>query len=410
MSDAANWQTVTRPGESRGMAGSGGNVPDLKQTGTIGTKRALALMLIATVLLLTLSGLAQAWTPAIDKAMDQAAALRALIDQLDEELSAAAEEYDYANQQLEDTQAAIKKTQKLLTQSETDLATVQDRLNQRVVEIYKAGDLTMLAVILDASSFTDLIARYDQLQRLSKQDADLLKQVQDYKIQTADRKAQLETELAQEQVDLQKTTAAKDKVTAQLAKQKKALQGKETQIAQLKKAEAARQAALLAAAKKAAAEAARKAAAERAAREAAAKAAKGKTTTTTDSSGGGGGGTIGYNGDRAAQVVDIALQYVGVPYVWGASSPDGFDCSGLVKYAYGKIGIYLPHSSAMQYGYGVYVPKDQLKPGDLVFFYTPIHHVGIYIGNGKMVNATGDHVQIGTVWKSSYHGARRILN
>jgi peptidoglycan DL-endopeptidase CwlO len=390
------------------MAGSGGNVPDFKQVGTIGTKRALALILIATVLLFTLSGLAQAWTPAIDKAVDQAAALRALIDQLDEELSAAAEEYDYANQQLEDTQAAIKKTQKLLTQSEADLGTVQDRLNQRVVEIYKTGDLTMLAVLLDASSFNDLIDRYDQLQRLSKQDADLLKQVQDYKTQTADRKAQLEGELAQEQVDLQKTATAKDKVTAQLAKQKKALQGKEAQIAQLKKAEAARQAALLAAAKKAAAEAARKAAAERAAREAAAKAAKTKTTTTTDSSGG--GGTIGYSGDKAAQVVDIALQYVGVPYVWGGSSPSGFDCSGLVKYAYGKIGIYLPHSSAMQYSYGVYVPQDQLEPGDIVFFYTPIHHVGIYIGNGKMVNATGDHVQIGTVWKGSYHGARRILH
>ena len=384
-------------------------MPDFTRTGSIGTKRTLALILIATVLLLTLSGLAQAYTPAINKAESQAAALRNLIDQLDEELSAAAEEYDYANQQLEDTQAAIKKTQKLLTQSETDLTTVQDRLNQRVVEIYKAGDLDMLAVLLDASSFTEMIDRYDQLQRLSRQDADLLRQVQDYKTQVTDRKAQLDAQLLQEQIDVQRTTAAKDKVTAQLAKQEKALRGKEAQIAKLKKAEAARQAALLAAAKKAAAEAARKAAAARAA---AAAAARNNRTTTTEGSGGGsgGGGPIGYNGDKAAQVVDIALQYVGVPYVWGASSPSGFDCSGLVKYAYGKIGIYLPHSSGMMYSYGVYVPQSELKPGDLVFFYNPIHHVGIYIGNGQMVNATGDHVQIGTVWKSSYHGARRILN
>jgi len=388
-------------------------VPDFRQTGPIGTKRALALILIATVLLFTLSGLAQAWTPAINKAESQAAALRNLIDKLDEELSAAAEEYDYANQQLEDTQAAIKKTQKLLTRSETDLTTVQDRLNQRVVEIYKAGDLDMLAVLLDASSFTEMIDRYDQLQRLSKQDADILRQVQDYKAQVADRQAQLDTELKQEQVDVQRTTAAKDKVTAQLAKQEKALKGKEAQIAKLKKAEAARQAALLAAAKKAAAEAARKAAAAKVAAAAAAAAARNNKTTTTQGSGGGsggGGGPIGYNGDKAAEVVDIALQYVGVPYVWGASSPSGFDCSGLVKYAYSKIGIYLPHSSAMMYSYGVYVPQSELKPGDLVFFYNPIHHVGMYIGNGQMVNATGDHVQIGTVWKSSYHGARRILN
>ncbi len=381
-------------------------MPDSRQSGSIGTKRALALIVVSSLLLFSLSGLAQAWTPAIDKAQDQAAALRALIDQLDEELSAAAEEYDYANQQLEDTQAAIKKTQKLLTRSEADLTTVQERLNQRVVEIYKSGDLTMLAVLLDASSFTDLIDRYDQLQRLSKQDADLLKQVQDYKAQVSVRKSQLDAELAQEQVDVQKTAAAKEKVQAQLAKQKKALKGKEVQIAQLKKEEAARQAALLAAAKKAAAEAARKAAAERAAREAAAKASKGNTTGTTENSG---GGPVGYDAERSAQVVEIALQYIGVPYVWGGSSPNGFDCSGLVKYAYGKLGIYLPHSSAMQYSYGVYVPKDELRPGDIIFFYTPIHHVGIYIGDGKMVNATGDHVQIGTVWKSSYHGARRVL-
>ena len=64
----------------------------------------------------------------------------------------------------------------------------------------------------------------------------------------------------------------------------------------------------------------------------------------------------------------------------------------------------------MQFSYGTPVARDQLKIGDIVFFYNPIHHVGIYIGNGNMINATGDHVQIGTVHKSSYHGARRIFN
>ena len=380
-------------------------MPDFRQTGWIGTKRAFALILVASLLLLSLSGLAQATTPAIQKAQSQAEALQSLVDQLDEELSAAAEDYDFASQQLEDTQAAVKKTQKQLTQSQGDLAAVQTRLSQRVVEIYKSGDLSMLNVLMNSDSFTDLIGRYEQLQRLSKQDAQLLGQVTDYKTQVTQSKTELDAQLVQEQTDVQKTDAAKQKVEAQLAKQKTALKGKESQIAQLQKAEAARQAALLAAAKKAAADAARKAAAVKAAAAAAAK--NHKTTTTTHSSGG--GGDIGYNGDKAAQVVQIALQYVGVPYVWGASSPSGFDCSGLCKYAYDKIGIYLPHSSAMMYSYGTYVPQDQLQPGDLVFFYTPIHHVGMYIGGGKMVNATGDHVQIGTIYKSSYHGARRIL-
>ena len=380
-------------------------MPDFTRTGSIGTKRALALILIATVLLLTLSGLAQAYTPAINKAEAQAAALRNLIDQLDEELSAAAEEYDYANQQLEDTQAAIKKTQKLLTQSETDLTTVQDRLNQRVVEIYKAGDLTMLAVLLDASSFTEMIDRYDQLQRLSRQDADLLRQVQDYKTQVTDRKAQLDAQLLQEQIDVQRTTAAKDKVTAQLAKQEKALRGKEAQIAKLKKAEAARQAALLAAAKKAAAEAARKAAAARAA---AAAAARNNRTTTTEGSGGGNSTSGGATG---ADIVEYAMRFLGVPYVWAGSTPSsGFDCSGFTSYVYRHFGISLPHSSKMQAGYGAAVSRADLQPGDLVFYFSPIHHVGIYIGGGKMVSAagTGKGVRLDYLW-SSYNRGRRIL-
>ena len=381
-------------------------MPDFNIAGRIGTRRAFALVLIASVLLVAFSGVAQATTPKIQKAVDQAADLRALIAQLDEELGAAAEEYDYASQQLADTQSAIKKTQKNVTKAEADLTTVQDRLNQRVVDIYKSGDLSMLSVLLDASSFSDLIGRYEQLQRLSEQDADLLKQVTGYKSEVSQRKTELDAELAKEKDQLAATQAAKDKVEAQLAKQKQALKGKEAQIAQLKKEEAARQARLLAAAKKAAEEAARAAAAAKAAA-----ANKPKTTTTTSPSGGGsgGGGSIGYDAERSAKVVEIALQYIGVPYVWGGSSPSGFDCSGLVKYAYGKIGVYLPHSSAMMWNYGVQVTRSQMKPGDIVFFYSPIHHVGLYIGNGNMVNATGDHVQIGTVWKSSFVGARRVL-
>jgi cell wall-associated NlpC family hydrolase len=362
-------------------------------------------MLIASVLLLSLSGLVQASTPAIDKATRQAEALRDLVEQLDEELSAAAEEYNFAKQQLEDTQTAIKQTSKLLAKSETDLATVQARLNQRVVEIYKTGDVTLLAVALGADSFSDLIDRFDQLRRLSRQDAELLQQVQDYKTQVTDRKAELEVELKKEQADLVQTEAAKQKVLAQLEKQKKALKGKEAQIAQLKKEEAARQAALAAAAKKAAEEAARRAAAERAAAKAAA--AKAKTATTKPA---GGKVTDNPDGVAGADIVTIAMKYLGVPYVWGGCSASGLDCSGLTKYVYSKVGIYLPHSSRMQYGYGTYVPQGELRAGDLVFFYTPIHHVGIYIGNGKMIHASGGGVQIGTPYKKSYHGARRILN
>lgn len=386
-------------------------MPDFSRTGWIGTKRAFALIIITSFLLFSLSGIAAATTPKIQKAQDQAEALRALIEQLDEELSAAAEEYNYATQELSDTQAAVKKTKKQLATAEADLGTVQERLNRRVVDIYKSGDLSMLSVLLGANSFSDLIGRYERLQRLGAQDAELMAQVSEYKVEAGERKAQLDSQLIEEKTAVEAADAAKEKVETQLAKQKTALKGKEAQITQLKKEEAARQAALAAAAKKAAEEAKRRAEAARAAAAAAAAAARrNNNTTTTQGSGGGGGGSIGYDEERSQRVVDIAMQYLGVPYVWGGESPRGFDCSGLVKYSYAKLGIYLPHSSRMQYNYGTYVPKSSLKPGDLVFFYNPIHHVGIYIGNGKIVHASGNQVQMGTVNRSSYTGARRILD
>jgi cell wall-associated NlpC family hydrolase len=114
----------------------------------------------------------------------------------------------------------------------------------------------------------------------------------------------------------------------------------------------------------------------------------------------------------AAQVaVNTALAQVGDPYVWGAGGPNAFDCSGLTQYAYSAAGISLPHSSSSQSTMGTPVSRDQLQPGDLVFFYSPVSHVGMYIGNGQMVHAStsGTPVQVaGLDSMGSYNSARRI--
>jgi cell wall-associated NlpC family hydrolase len=113
----------------------------------------------------------------------------------------------------------------------------------------------------------------------------------------------------------------------------------------------------------------------------------------------------------AQQAVDTALAQVGDPYVWGASGPDAFDCSGLTQYAYSAAGISLPHSSSSQAGMGTPVSRDQLQPGDLVFFYSPVSHVGMYIGNGQMVHAStsGQPVKVASLDSmGSYNSARRI--
>jgi cell wall-associated NlpC family hydrolase len=115
---------------------------------------------------------------------------------------------------------------------------------------------------------------------------------------------------------------------------------------------------------------------------------------------------------HAAQVaIDTALAQRGKPYVWAGSGPNSFDCSGLTSFAYKAAGINLPRTSKAQATVGTPVARAALKPGDLVFFYSPISHVGIYIGNGQMVHAptSGDVVKVTNVSAMGHFaGARRL--
>jgi peptidoglycan DL-endopeptidase CwlO len=105
-----------------------------------------------------------------------------------------------------------------------------------------------------------------------------------------------------------------------------------------------------------------------------------------------------------------ALTQRGKPYVWGAAGPDSYDCSGLVMWAFAQEGISLPHYTGDQWNAGMHVSRADLEPGDLVFFFADISHVGIYIGNGLMVDApsTGQVVQVQAVFWDEYVGAVRI--
>ena len=115
------------------------------------------------------------------------------------------------------------------------------------------------------------------------------------------------------------------------------------------------------------------------------------------------------------QAASMARQYLGVPYVWGGTTPNGFDCSGLVQYVYKQLGINISRTTYYQVNDGVEVSKNELKQGDLVFFRKNgnIHHVGIYIGGGQFIHApqTGEVVKISNLSdRSDYYTARRIVN
>jgi cell wall-associated NlpC family hydrolase len=114
-----------------------------------------------------------------------------------------------------------------------------------------------------------------------------------------------------------------------------------------------------------------------------------------------------------SRVVAVALKYVGAPYARGGTSPAGFDCSGFVMYVYARAGRALPHSAAKQYALGSPVGRDEIEPGDIVFF-DGLRHSGIYIGSGRIVHASkpGDVVKVSSLREAWFQrhwvGARRI--
>ena len=125
--------------------------------------------------------------------------------------------------------------------------------------------------------------------------------------------------------------------------------------------------------------------------------------------GGAGSSTVAPN-SRAAAAISYAYGKLGSPYVWGATGPDAFDCSGLMQAAYRAAGISLPRTTYAQIASGERVPLSQLRPGDLVFFYSGISHVGLYVGNGQMVHAPNPSapVRVAPISEMPFAGATRV--
>ena len=123
-----------------------------------------------------------------------------------------------------------------------------------------------------------------------------------------------------------------------------------------------------------------------------------------------------YDDDMGKSVIEEAEKYLGVPYVWGGTTPKGFDCSGFVQYVYSSLGVELPRVSQDQVNVGMPLTREQLMPGDLVFFADngDVHHVGIYVGDGYMIHApyTGAVISYQSIdtpyYKSQFCGGRRV--
>jgi cell wall-associated NlpC family hydrolase len=316
------------------------------------------------------------------------------LQQLDAAAQRANNRYQAANEKLREVERQLRINRQALGVAHGNFHRAQQTLMKRLVAIYTSEDQqSSLAVILGARSLDDLVSRIETVNSMSKQNNELIDQVLAFQRQMVHRRTLLRHERAQQNRLVAARAAERNRIEGRLTAERRLYNSVRAQIQHMVAAQQAAQAA--------AAQAARAA-------------AQAPTSPTTLHTPDGVSGPI--PGDRYSSVVGIAMQYLGVKYVWGGASPSGFDCSGLVMYVYAQVGVSLPHYTVAQYNYAnsVSVPRSELEPGDLVFF-AGLGHVGIYVGNGEFIHAphTGDVVRIDSLnegwYASEYDGAKRIL-
>jgi cell wall-associated NlpC family hydrolase len=364
-----------------------------------------------------------------------------------EKYNKAVVDLDTATRKAAAAKADVARSAKAVTTARTDFSRFA---RNSYMQGSTVGSAT--TALLDADSPSDLMQRADLLTYTGRHKLDVIGQIERATVRKAnsestarqllaaqtaatDRANRLKIEAAREVAAARATLAAlqtqKTALNAQLEAARIKLNGLYAEraryqayqkaLAEAAAREAARQRKLRA---QAAARAAAAARAEAAAARSSSSSSRSSTRNSASSSPprfSGGGWSAG----KGQRVADLALRWLGTPYSWGGGTtsgptwgqggPVGFDCSGLALWAWGQVGIYLPHYSGYQFNSGPHISRSNLMPGDLVFWaYNTsdpgsIHHVAIYIGGGRIVQApqTGDVVKISYMWSAGYIGAAR---
>ena len=369
---------------------------------------------------------AAALLPAVNSQAAQpttVAQAQAQLDALNDQAEIASEQYNGVQASLAQALQTASAATAAAARTHNDVVTEQSKVGALATASYESGGLSQgLAIILNTTDPSQTMARVSMLQHLSTSQSSLLAAAQsaDQRYQQsiasagqatatakklsadlAQKQAQINAAVAQSQQVLAKLSAAQraQLVAAQKAKAAAEQAQAQAALAAFNKAQAAQAAAARAAVSRAAAARAATAAAAAAA----AKHTLVQTVALPETSGG---------SAAARRAVAAAMSRLGDRYVFGATGPSRFDCSGLVQWAYRQAGIGTTHYTGTLWNDYRHIPESQLRPGDLVFFYRDHHHVGIYIGNGLMVNAphTGDVVRIASVsGHGHYSGAVRVV-
>ena len=408
------------------------------------TRPTLAVLALVAPLVAA-AGTTAAPAPPIAQKQGQATRVLAEIQRVDSQLGRTVDAYDGARVRLAAVGAELRTNRRQLARARTNLRLAQLQLERRVVAIYESDEPTPLDIVLGASSLSDLLDRLDAARRIAAQDRQITEEAAAWKAELARRERSLEREQAARAETVEKLAATKTQIESALARRRTLLASIRSQIVVLRARERARERRLAAEARARLARERLVALARQREREVRARAiasaraerrANRATSAATTSEPAAppaappapapppapqapaapqpppAPSPAPAAGRGHPEAAAIAARYLGVPYRWGGASPSGFDCSGLVMYVYAQIGIALPHYTVAQYHMGVAVSRDQLQPGDLVFF-DGLGHVGIYIGSNQFVHAphTGDVVKVSTItgwYAQTYVGARRI--
>ncbi len=343
---------------------------------------------------------AQAETPAqkIARLRAEAAKVQRTIDRMNDQIETVVERYNANQEALEATRDHQRDTARRLDAARRQAAASQRVLDQRIRAIYMDGPVTRLGQLLEVRSVNDAVvmAHYQQ----SVADADLLAitHVEQSKRKLNSVATALAAQQRQQEAIQSELSSQRRDIQRRLAKQRSYLDRLSGEVKQAVQAEQRRQEELRRQAL------ARKLAAERAARLQAAREAEARRQAEQT------GPT-----SAAAKAVEFARAQLGKPYQWGATGPDSYDCSGLTMSAYASAGVSIPRTSRAQWTIGTHIGSvADLVPGDLVFYAdgtsaSTIHHVGLYVGDGLMIEApfTGASVRIASINRPDYFGATR---
>ena len=342
-----------------------------------GTHRKLARIAIATVFIVLFAAFAAAPSFASRPTKADVASAKAKINAINNQLEVVLEQYNGARYNLQQVRQNLASARSAMHKSQAQADAARFQLGERAVQAYTGmgSQLDTLLAARDLSEFSD---RLEFIGVVAQSDADLAAAADAARQRAAWASEQYNAALVKAQDELNAVNAKRSALSALLGQAEAIYKQTNARYAQYI---AQQRAALLA-----------------------------QQQQDTTSAGGGsetGGGTGGYNPPPpnvagAARAIDAARQELGVQYVFGAADPSvGFDCSGLTMWAWAQAGVSLPHSAAAQFAMLPHVDPSQMQPGDLLFFYSDLHHVALYIGGGMMIHARhpgpGGQVQIGSV-------------